>query len=65
MFVCDIDAEGLAKLKQEIPGLETKIGDVSKRKDIEKMVSHSGFFADRRMKLSDLLKRQFEIKSNR
>lgn len=39
VFVCDIDGPGLDKLAQEIPGLVTKICDVSKRADIESMVA--------------------------
>src|SRR5271157_5833593 len=39
VFVCDIDAKGLELLAQELPGLTTKICDVSKREDIERMVA--------------------------
>jgi len=39
VFVCDIDAKGLDNLAQEIPGLATKVCDVSKRADIEAMVT--------------------------
>jgi NAD(P)-dependent dehydrogenase (short-subunit alcohol dehydrogenase family) len=38
VFVCDIDAEGLDRLAREIPGLATKICDMSKREEIEQMV---------------------------
>lgn len=39
VFVCDIDGKGLELLAQELPGLTTKICDVSKREDIERMVA--------------------------
>ena len=39
MFVCDIDAKALENLKQEIPGVVTKVCDVSKREDIEQMIA--------------------------
>ncbi len=39
VFVCDIDAKGLELLAQELPGLTTKICDVSQREDIERMVA--------------------------
>lgn len=39
VFVCDIDAEGLESLAQEIEDLTTTVCDVSKREDIERMVT--------------------------
>jgi NAD(P)-dependent dehydrogenase (short-subunit alcohol dehydrogenase family) len=39
VFVCDIDAKALENLKQEIPGVVTKVCDMSKREDIEQMVA--------------------------
>lgn len=39
VFVCDIDAKALENLKREIPGVVTKVCDVSKREDIEQMVA--------------------------
>ena|ERR1700680_5105807 len=39
VFVCDIDGKGLEILAQELPGLTTKICDVSKREDVERMVA--------------------------
>ena len=39
VFVCDIDAEGLETLAQEIEDLTTMLCDVSKREDIERMVT--------------------------
>jgi len=39
VFVCDIDAEGLETLAQEIEDLTTTLCDVSKRQDIERMVT--------------------------
>ncbi len=39
IFVCDIDAAGLKLLAGEIAGLKTGICDVSKRQDIERMMS--------------------------
>ena len=39
VFVCDIDAEGLETLAQEIEDLTTTVCDVSKREDIERMVT--------------------------
>lgn len=39
VFVCEINQDGLEKLKQEIPGIETRICNVSKREDIEQMVA--------------------------
>lgn len=39
VFVCDIDAKALDILAQEIPGLTTKVCDISDREDIERMVS--------------------------
>ena len=38
VFVCDIDAKALDALAAEIPGLTTRVCDVSKRHDIEHMV---------------------------
>jgi hypothetical protein len=38
VFVCAIDARGLDPLAQEIPGLATKVGDISSREDIERIV---------------------------
>ena len=37
VFVCDIDGAGLDSLAKEIPGLATKVCDMSKRADIEAM----------------------------
>jgi NAD(P)-dependent dehydrogenase (short-subunit alcohol dehydrogenase family) len=39
VFVCDIDAEGLETLAQETEDLTTTLCDVSKREDIERMVT--------------------------
>src|SRR5438132_8505330 len=39
VFVCDIDGKGLELLAQELPGLTTKICDVSNCQDIERMVA--------------------------
>jgi NAD(P)-dependent dehydrogenase (short-subunit alcohol dehydrogenase family) len=39
VFVCDIDAKGLETLVQEIEDLTTTLCDVSKREDIERMVT--------------------------
>jgi NAD(P)-dependent dehydrogenase (short-subunit alcohol dehydrogenase family) len=39
VFVCDIDATGLADLAKEIAGLETIVCDVSVRLDVEKMMT--------------------------
>lgn len=39
VFVCDIDAPALDHLVQDIPGLVTKVCDISKREDIEQMVA--------------------------
>jgi NAD(P)-dependent dehydrogenase (short-subunit alcohol dehydrogenase family) len=39
VFVCDIDGRGLDSLAEEIPGLVTKVCDISKRADIEGMVA--------------------------
>jgi NAD(P)-dependent dehydrogenase (short-subunit alcohol dehydrogenase family) len=39
VFVCDIDGPGLDSLAKEIPGLATKVCDISKRADIEGMVA--------------------------
>jgi NAD(P)-dependent dehydrogenase (short-subunit alcohol dehydrogenase family) len=40
IFVCDINAQALDDLAKEIPGVITKVCDVSKRKDIEQMVAY-------------------------
>src|SRR3954469_8010539 len=37
--VCDIDEAALRKAAQDLPGLVTKVCDVSKRQDIERMVA--------------------------
>ena len=39
IFVCDIDSAGLSVLAGEVAGLKTGICDVSKRQDIERMMS--------------------------
>lgn len=39
VFVCDIDVAGLQSLAQEIPGLTTRVCDMSNRDDVEQMVS--------------------------
>jgi NAD(P)-dependent dehydrogenase (short-subunit alcohol dehydrogenase family) len=39
VFVCDIDAEGLERLAQEIPGVLTTTCDVSNRAAIERMMA--------------------------
>src|ERR1700736_2988911 len=39
VFVCDIDAKGLETFAQEIEDLTTTLCDVSKREDIERMVT--------------------------
>lgn len=39
VFVCDIDAPALNRLTQEIPGLVTKVCDMSKQEDIEQMIA--------------------------
>jgi NAD(P)-dependent dehydrogenase (short-subunit alcohol dehydrogenase family) len=39
VFVCDIDAAGLQMLAQEIPGLITRVCDMSKRDDVEQTVA--------------------------
>lgn len=39
VFVCDIDAPALDRLVQDLPGLVTKVCDISKREDIEQMVA--------------------------
>jgi NAD(P)-dependent dehydrogenase (short-subunit alcohol dehydrogenase family) len=41
VFVCDIDAEGLRALAEEITGLKTGVCDVSRRNDIERMVGEA------------------------
>jgi len=41
VFVCDIDAEGLRALAEEIEGLKTGVCDVSSRNDIERMVGEA------------------------
>jgi NAD(P)-dependent dehydrogenase (short-subunit alcohol dehydrogenase family) len=38
VFVCDIDAQALERLAQDIPGVATTVCDMSKRGDIERMV---------------------------
>src|SRR6187455_1061680 len=38
VFVCDINAEALRILKEEIPEIVTHVCDISKRSDIERMV---------------------------
>src|SRR4051794_6704763 len=38
VLVVDIDADGLAALAREIPGLQTAVCDMSRREDIERMV---------------------------
>ena len=40
VFVCDINQQALDDVAKEIPGLITKVCDVSKRKDIEQMVAY-------------------------
>ena len=40
VFVCDLNAQALDELAKEIPGLITKVCDISKRKDIEQMVAY-------------------------
>lgn len=37
--VCDIDTKALEGAAKEIPGLLTKVCDVSKREDIERMMA--------------------------
>src|SRR3954469_6384714 len=37
--VCDIDEAALRKAAQDLPGLVTKVCDISKRQDIERMVA--------------------------
>ena len=39
VFVCDIDAEGLHRLAQEIPTVRTTVCDVADRQSIERMVA--------------------------
>ena len=39
VFVCDIDGPGLDTLAKEIPGLATRVCDMSKRADIEAMIA--------------------------
>jgi len=39
VFVCDIDADGLAKLETDFPGVQTTLCDISSPADIEKMVA--------------------------
>ena len=41
VFVCDIDAQGLRALAEEIAGLKTGACDVSRRKDVERMVGEA------------------------
>lgn len=38
-FVCDIDADALARLSEELPGVQTGLCDIGKRDDIERMVA--------------------------
>lgn len=38
VFVCDIDAEGLAALEKKVPGVCSTVCDVSNRADIEQMM---------------------------
>lgn len=38
VFVCDIDAEGLAALEKKVPGVRSTVCDVSNRADIEQMM---------------------------
>jgi NAD(P)-dependent dehydrogenase (short-subunit alcohol dehydrogenase family) len=40
VFVCDINQQALDDVAKEIPGLITKVCDVSKREDIEQMVAY-------------------------
>jgi NAD(P)-dependent dehydrogenase (short-subunit alcohol dehydrogenase family) len=40
VFVCDINQQALDDVAKEIPGVITKVCDVSKRKDIEQMVAY-------------------------
>lgn len=39
VFVCDIDADGLARLEADCPGVQTTLCDISSQADIEKMVA--------------------------
>ena len=39
VFVCDIDAAGLARLEQEIPGVLTTTCDIANRAEIERVVA--------------------------
>jgi NAD(P)-dependent dehydrogenase (short-subunit alcohol dehydrogenase family) len=39
VFVCDIDADGLAKLEADFPGVKTTVCDISSLTDIERMVA--------------------------
>ncbi|MFA5679224.1 MAG: SDR family oxidoreductase [Pseudomonas sp.] len=39
VFVCDINADGLAKLEADFPGVKTTVCDISSLTDIEKMVA--------------------------
>jgi short-subunit dehydrogenase involved in D-alanine esterification of teichoic acids len=39
VFVCDIAAKALENLKQEVPGVATKVCDVSKREYINHMIA--------------------------
>jgi NAD(P)-dependent dehydrogenase (short-subunit alcohol dehydrogenase family) len=42
VFVCDINEAALKELGQNVPGVITKVCDVSKRSDIESMVTYAG-----------------------
>ena len=39
VFVCDIDADALKELEEEIAGVKTGLCDVSKRQDVERMMT--------------------------
>jgi NAD(P)-dependent dehydrogenase (short-subunit alcohol dehydrogenase family) len=41
IFTCDIDAAALDALRDEIPGLQTSVCDMSSRAQIERMVPHA------------------------
>jgi len=38
IFVCDIDAQGLAQLEHDMPGVRTTVCDMGKRSDVERMM---------------------------
>ena len=40
VFICDIDAKALENVAQELPGLVTKVCDVSNRQAVEEMVAY-------------------------